>query len=162
MKTIILGGGIAGLSFAHFYNKNSIILEKEKEIGGLGRSFDFNGIKYDIGPHIIFSKNKEILDLHTRLVKTNRIRRSNSIYYKNRFIKYPFENDLGSLPDEDKEYCLKEFLNNPYEDYNPDNMLQFFLKTFGEGITRLFLQPYNEKIWKYLSCIKSWRWESQS
>ena len=30
-----------------------------------------------------------------------------------------------------------------------DNMLAFFLKTFGEGITRLYLQPYNEKIWKF-------------
>ena len=28
-------------------------------------------------------------------------------------------------------------------------MLQFFLKTFGEGITKTYLQPYNEKIWKY-------------
>jgi len=28
-------------------------------------------------------------------------------------------------------------------------MLQFFLKTFGDGITRTYLQPYNEKIWKF-------------
>jgi protoporphyrinogen oxidase len=28
-------------------------------------------------------------------------------------------------------------------------MLAFFLKTFGEGITNLYLRPYNEKIWKF-------------
>ena len=28
-------------------------------------------------------------------------------------------------------------------------MLQFFLKTFGEGITNIYLRPYNEKIWKF-------------
>lgn len=28
-------------------------------------------------------------------------------------------------------------------------MLEFFYATFGEGITRLFLEPYNRKIWKY-------------
>ena len=44
---------------------------------------------------------------------------------------------------------LKEFLNNPYENYDANNMQQFFLKTFGEGITKLYLQPYNEKIWKF-------------
>ena len=154
MKIGILGGGIAGLSLAYFYKGESFILEKEKILGGLCRSFDFKGITYDIGPHIMFSKNKEILDLHTSLVETNLIKRSNSIFFKNRFIKYPFENDLGSLPKEDKEYCLKEFLNNPYENYKSHNMLQFFLKTFGEGITRTFLQPYNEKIWKYdSSCL---------
>jgi len=64
-------------------------------------------------------------------------------------VKYPFENDLAALDAEEKDYCLKEFLSNPYEHYQPANMLQFFLSTFGEGITRLYLQPYNEKIWKF-------------
>ena len=49
----------------------------------------------------------------------------------------------------EKEYCLQEFLNNPYENYIAENMQQFFLKTFGEGIIKTYLQPYNEKIWKY-------------
>jgi len=56
MKPIILGGGLAGLSLANFLNKDSIVLEKEKTPGGLCRSFNFKGIFYDIGPHIIFSK----------------------------------------------------------------------------------------------------------
>ena len=153
-KTLILGGGIAGLSLAYFLKRPSVILEKEKQVGGLSRSFDFNGIAYDIGPHIMFSKNKEILALHTSLVDTNQIRRSNQIFYKGRLVKYPFENDLAALPAEDRDYCLNEFLNNPYETYAPKNMDQFFLKTFGEGITRLYLRPYNEKIWKFdPSCL---------
>jgi len=155
MKNLgILGGGLAGLSFANFFDGESVILEKNNIIGGLCRSFNFNDVIYDIGPHIIFSKNKEVLDFHTGLIDTNTIKRSNSIYYKGRFVKYPFENDLFSLPSRDKDYCLNEFLNNPYENYDANNMLQFFLKTFGEGITRLYLQPYNEKIWKFdSSCM---------
>ena len=148
-KTIILGGGLAGFSLAHFLDEKTIILEKEKQFGGLCRSFDLNGIKYDIGPHIMFSKNKEILGHMLSLTETNKIKRSNQIFYKNRFIKYPFENNLYALDEPEKEYCLKEFLNNPYKDFESTNMLQFFLKTFGEGITRLYLQPYNEKIWKF-------------
>jgi len=148
MKIGILGGGIAGLSLAYFLKEKSVIFEREKNIGGLGRSFGLNGIHYDIGPHIIFSKNKEIVNLHASLTETNEIRRSNKIFHKGRLVKYPFENDLAALEKNDMEYCLKEFLNNPYENYEAKNMLQFFLKTFGEGITRLYLQPYNEKIWK--------------
>src|SRR5262245_4548304 len=110
MSTIILGGGIAGLSLAHFLNRKSLILEKETQVGGLSRSFDFGGIAYDIGPHIIFSKNKEVLDLHTTLVETSQIRRSNKIFHMGRFVKYPFENGLGALSDEDRDYCLHEFL----------------------------------------------------
>ena len=74
---LIIGGGIAGLSLGYFLDNNSIILEKNKELGGLSRSYKINNVSYDIGPHIIFSKNKEILDLHKKLVETNEIKRSN-------------------------------------------------------------------------------------
>jgi protoporphyrinogen oxidase len=145
----ILGGGVAGLSLASFLQPQSVVLEREETLGGLSRSYSLNGIVYDIGPHIIFSKNKEVLDLHTGMVPTNQLRRSNQIFFKNRYVKYPFENDLAALEAADRDYCLNEFLNNPYESYRPSDMLQFFLSTFGEGITRLYLQPYNEKIWKF-------------
>jgi len=148
-KTIILGGGIAGLSLASFLEGETVVLEREPDVGGLSRSFQLDGVSYDIGPHIIFSKNKEVLDLHTEMIPTNQVRRSNQIFYKGVYVKYPFENDLSKLPKEDRDYCLQEFLENPYEDYSPTNMLQFFLKTFGEGITHLYLQPYNQKIWKF-------------
>lgn len=149
MNFTLLGGGIASLSLAHFLKNNTTILEKEPRMGGLCQSYNMNGIAYDIGPHIIFSKNQEVLDLHTTLIETNKIRRSNQIYHEGRLVKYPFENDLYALPTQTKDYCLQEFLNNPYEGYHSQNMLQFFLKTFGEGITRTYLQPYNEKIWKF-------------
>src|SRR5215469_3940757 len=127
----ILGGGVAGLSWASFIQRQCTILEINKEVGGLSRSYTMNGVVYDIGPHIIFSKNKEVLDMHTTMIPTNRVRRSNQIFYKGRYVKYPFENDLSKLPKEDRDYCLQEFLENPYEDYAATNMLQFFLKTFG-------------------------------
>ncbi len=148
-NTIILGGGIAGLSLASFLSGKSTILEKQDSVGGLSRSYRLDGIDYDIGPHIIFSKNRDVLNLHTSMIETNQVRRSNQILYKGLFIKYPFENDLGKLPVDDRDRCLQEFLHNPYENYQASNMLQFFLRTFGEGITHLYLQPYNQKIWKF-------------
>src|SRR3989338_3944197 len=149
-KLIILGGGIAGLSLACFLNKKTVILEAQEEVGGLCRSFNTHGIYYDVGPHIIFSKNEEILQFIRGLTETEKIRRSNQIYYNGHFIKYPFENFLAQLGNQkDIQYCLNTFLNNPYRNMPADNMLAFFLKTFGEGITRFYLQPYNEKIWKF-------------
>lgn len=156
MKYIILGGGLSGISLAYFLQNNKniseiLILEKEEKLGGLCRSFEINKIKYDIGPHIIFSKNKETLDFMLNILGNNikRHKRSNQIIYKNKLIQYPFENDLSKLNKEDIAYCVNTFINNPYENYHPENMLQFFLKTFGEGITNIYLNPYNEKIWKY-------------
>lgn len=156
MNLTILGGGLSALSLAYFLQNRADIskitlLEKENTIGGLCRTFETNGIEYDVGPHIIFSKDKEILDFMNGLLGENneKHRRSNRILHKKAFVQYPFENDLSKLPDEDKAYCVNAFMHNPYENYDAKNMLQFFLKTFGEGITNLYLRPYNEKIWKF-------------
>lgn len=156
MKVGILGGGLSGISLAYFLQNNDRIesidiLEKESEPGGLCRSFQSNSIFYDIGPHVIFSQDAEILDFMTSLLgeNKNKLRRVNKIYHKGSFIKYPFENELSALPADEREYCLNTFLNNPYEKDMADNLLKYFLKTFGEGITGIYLKPYNEKIWKF-------------
>lgn len=148
MTVGIIGGGIAALSLSHFLDEESIILEKEKTAGGLCRSFDFNGIPFDIGPHIIFSKNQDVLQLHNSICKVSQHQRLNRIFLDGRFIKYPFENNLGSLESSMKDYCLSEFLNNPYKGIVANNMAQFFLEYFGEGISDTYLYPYNKKIWK--------------
>lgn len=156
MNYAILGGGLSAISLAHYLQENKNIdeihvLEKDDVLGGICRTYIKEGIEYDVGPHIIFSKDKEILDLMNNLLSENneKHRRSNRILHKKRFVQYPFENDLSKLPKEDIDYCVNGFLHNPYENYDAKNMLQFFLKTFGEGITNIYLRPYNEKIWKF-------------
>ncbi len=156
MNYTILGGGLSAISLAYYLQEDKNIdeihiLEKDEVLGGICRTYVKDGIEYDVGPHIIFSKDKEILDLMNNLLGENneKHRRSNRILHKKRFVQYPFENDLSKLPKEDIDYCVNGFLHNPYENYEPKNMLQFFLKTFGEGITNTYLRPYNEKIWKF-------------
>lgn len=156
MKTLILGAGLSGITTAYFLQQNSgyddiTLLEMESVPGGLCRSIRKRNYIYDIGPHILFSKDKEMLQLMLSVLDEGRndLRRSNKILYKQRQVQYPFENDLSKLPPDDLNYCINAFIHNPYEDYKSTNMIQFFLKTFGEGITNVYLRPYNEKIWKY-------------
>lgn len=155
MKVAILGAGLSGISTAFFLMKHKEfdeikLFEKADDVGGLCRSIKKDGLVYDIGPHILFSKDKEMLQLMLDMLdKKNMLKRSNQIIFKNRYIQYPFENDLSKLPQDDLDYCINTFLHNPYENYEVTNMIQFFLKQFGEGITNTYLRPYNEKIWKY-------------
>lgn len=156
MRAVILGAGLSGISTAYFLQNRKLydeilLLEKESVPGGLCRSIKKDGYLYDIGPHILFSKDKEMLSLMLEVLDEgkNDLVRSNQILYKGRYVQYPFENDLSKLPQEDLEDCIQTFEQNPYENYDAANMIQFFLKTFGEGITNAYLRPYNEKIWKY-------------
>ena len=156
MRIGILGGGLAGVSLACFLQEcrhvEAIeVFEKEAAAGGLCRSYPFAGLHYDVGPHVMFSKNAEVLGLMSGLLGENihQLRRSNRIFHDGRFVKYPFENELSALSAADREHCLETFLDNPYSHYKPRNMLQFFLATFGEGMTDLYLRPYNEKMWKF-------------
>jgi len=48
----------------------------------------------------------------------NRLRRSNKIFYKRRFVKYPFENELFALLEKSIDYYLNIFLYNTYEKIN--------------------------------------------
>ena len=156
MNIGILGAGLSGISLAYLLQESEKIdridlVEEAPLPGGLCRSRPFAGIGCDVGPHIMFSKNAAVLDLMVQLLGDNvhKLRRSNRIFHDGRFIKYPFENELSALSAPERDYCLNSFLNNPYASYPPQSMLQFFLATFGEGITNLYLRPYNEKIWKF-------------
>ena len=117
MKIGILGGGLAGISIAYFLRDlDCEVLEEFSRIGGHCKTKKKNGFSYDMGGHIMFSKDKEMLNFELKLLEDNKqkFRRFNQIWFKGRFIKYPFENDLHSLDKEDIFDCLYHFFNNPY------------------------------------------------
>lgn len=157
-ETAILGGGLAGLSTAYFMKDNCVVLEEKNELGGLCRSFKKDGFVYDIGGHILFSKNKEILSEIISWLSSNvhRKYRKNQIWYKDRFVKYPFENGLYSLDKKEIYDCLIGYLIN--ENKEPENLKEWCKYTFGNGIAEKYLLPYNEKIWKHDLADMSIHW----
>ncbi|MCU0666209.1 MAG: FAD-dependent oxidoreductase [Candidatus Omnitrophica bacterium] len=145
----ILGGGLSAVSLQHFLFPKSQILEKDNALGGLCRSFKKDGFSYDLGGHILFSKDKAVLGLIKRILGNNihAQRRNNKIFYKGRFVKYPFENGLGILDKEDVYDCLMGVLRNNYP--KPKDFFSWMYYNFGDGITEKYLLPYNNKIWKF-------------
>jgi len=147
--TIILGGGLTGVSLAHQLDGKNLVLEKDECVGGLCRTFSKDSFFYDIGGHIIFSKDKQVLDFMVDALSENvdRLYRNNKVYLKGRYIKYPFENDLHALEKKDTLRCLYYFLKNDYP--LPKNFREWIYHRFGKGIGELYLEPYNNKIWKH-------------
>jgi protoporphyrinogen oxidase len=149
MKIGILGGGISGLTLQRFLEHPSEVLEKASRPGGLCRSFWKDGFAFDIGGHILFSKHQHVTDLVNSILgdNINYCKRANKILFKGRYVKYPFENDLGSLDKEDAFDCLIGYLKNDFQG-EPANLEEWAYAAFGRGIADRYLIPYNRKIWK--------------
>jgi protoporphyrinogen oxidase len=148
----ILGGGVSGIALAAHLDEDVDILEKSAHIGGLCGTIIEDGFTFDAaGPHIMFSKNKEVLNLMIEVLDGNvhQNRRENRIYFKGKLVKYPFENDLAALPKEDNFECILGYLQNPRAHDTPKNLAEWSYATFGAGISEKYFIPYNAKIWNY-------------
>jgi len=148
MKIGILGGGLSGLVFAGATRHDTEILEADSRIGGHCQSLLIDGYTFDVGgPHILFSRNQEILDAMLERLGDNaeKRRRANVIYFDGRYVKYPFENGLYDLSPDDRYECLYHYLNNDHPE--PTNFKEWIYYTFGTGIAEKYMLPYNEKIW---------------
>src|SRR5579859_7135944 len=155
----ILGGGVSGLFTAYFLGGDVEVLEADSTAGGLARCFGGEGFRSDIGGHILFSKDKEALAHELAVLGDNRRRgfRQNKILYKGLHVKYPFENGIDVLPKEDIVHILHSFIVNPHKD-KPTNFREWMYHVFGDGLTDLYLLPYNEKIWKTPAQEMSLEW----
>lgn len=169
MKTAILGGGLSGLTLARLLQEQGeevVVLEAEMGYGGLCQSKTDQGFTFDTGgSHIIFSRDGEVLAFMRRMIAGNEQRnnRTTKIFYKQQFVKYPFENGLSDLPQEDRFFCINEFIKTLIavekgEIPAPVNFREWIYYTFGNGIAECYMIPYNEKIWKYPTDKMSLHW----
>ena len=151
----ILGGGLSGLVLASRL-PDSEVLEQAERPGGLCRSLTFDGFTFDPhGSHVLFSRNPQAIEFYEGLLRDNvcRRRRNTKVYYKGRYVKYPFENGLSDLPIEDNARCTLGYIQAYLARHTgtapkPSNFREWLYHRFGPGITEAYLLPYNEKIWK--------------
>ncbi len=145
----ILGAGLAGLSAAYHLNGEHVILEKDSRVGGLCKSVDIEGYVFDYAPHILFSRDDYVRTLYEDLLKGNLCRhlRRSYIYLGGAYVKYPFEANLNALPEAIIQECIEGVVNR--KTFEPENFEEWIYTTFGDGIAKHYMVPYNRKIWKY-------------
>jgi protoporphyrinogen oxidase len=157
-RIVIIGGGPTGLGAAHrlteLKNENWTLLERSAKFGGLASTaIDDQGFLWDLGGHVLFSHYEYFDTLLDDLVGDDWFHhvREAWIWTHNRWIPYPFQNNLWRLPEEDRTKCidgLTELQQNPSET-TINTFDDWITCSLGEGIADVFMRPYNFKVWAF-------------
>jgi protoporphyrinogen oxidase len=170
VRTLILGGGMSGLSCAWHLKKDYLLVEKSDEPGGLSRSIKQDGFVYDHTGHLLHLRNPYTLKLIPELLGDNLVlnQRRAWIYSHDAYTRYPYQANLFGLPKKVIEECLKGLIEaqlaapspsrRPEEGTSPESLKSWVLRTFGRGFAQHFFFPYNEKLWTVPPDILTSEW----
>jgi protoporphyrinogen oxidase len=167
-RIVILGAGPTGLGAAYRLQELGYeawdIYEQNDYIGGLAASFtDGKGFTYDVGGHVLFSHYRYYDELVKKLLADNwtEIMRESWIWMMDRFVPYPFQNNIKYLPREQVLECVLGLLKAQREGAASEDFEQWIMATFGEGIAKHFMLPYNFKVWAHPPRLMSKQWMAE-
>ena len=165
-KIVIVGAGPTGLGAAHRLQELGIpfkMFEKEPHPGGLASSFvDDNGFTWDVGGHVQFSHYSYFDDVMDQLLGEEWLlhEREAWVWMRERFIPYPFQNNIRHLPPDEMRDCLRGLISTVRNrsESAPAHFEEWIQRSFGEGIAKSFMLPYNFKVWAYRPAEMACHW----
>jgi len=145
---LIVGGGITGLSLASFLGEdNYLIVEKDSEVGGYCKTTIRNEFVWDYSGHFFHFNHQEIKDYVLENIECDvvTVNKKSHIYYKDRYIDFPFQNNIHQLPTDEFVECLYDLYNKGDDEIN--SFTDFVKSKLGQSICDKFIIPYNEKLY---------------
>lgn len=152
---VIIGGGPAGLTAAYELIRSNItplVLEKGSRVGGLSRTEQHGDYRFDIGGHRFFTKDRRIQELWKEMLGDDflKVPRSSSIYYRERFFRYPIDlfnviNNLGII---ESTLTLMSYIKARIAPHRREETFEEWVSNhFGKRLYRAFFKTYTEKVW---------------
>ena len=166
-RIVIIGAGPTGLGagyrLAELGHQNFQLYDRNPYLGGLAGSFtDPQGFTWDIGGHVMFSHydyyDRVFEDLVGDEYQLNQ--RESWVRICGTWVPYPFQNNIRYLPPEVCHECLIGLIRAQTEGRaaGAANCAEFMAGVFGEGIWRIFMEPYNFKVWAHKPEMMSKEW----
>ena len=152
---VIIGGGPAGLTAAwelDRHGQRSVVYEKDALVGGIARTDQYAGYRFDIGGHRFFTKVRVVEDLwHEILGDELLVRpRMSRIFYNGIFFDYPLKpmNALFGLGFFEAARCGLSFVKAQVFPHRDERTLdQWVSNRFGRRLFEIFFETYTEKVW---------------
>jgi protoporphyrinogen oxidase len=158
---LIIGAGPTGMGAAtrleQLGKHNWLLVDQFHQAGGLSRTdMTPEGFLFDMGGHVIFSHYDYFDELLNAAVgRTDNDwtwhERVSYVWIRDRWVPYPFQNNLFCLPAEDKIRCVEGVIDSALHPVSnkPRTFDEWILATMGLGIADIFMRPYNFKVWGY-------------
>ena len=157
---LILGGGPAGLSAAYRLQALSrpgdevipVVFEGNSRVGGIARTENKDGYRFDIGGHRFFTKVPEVQEMWEEVLGEEFLTRprQSRIYYRGRFFDYPLKigNALRNIgPYEAMRIMLSYGKWRVFPSKSEDSFEQWVMNRFGGRLYMHFFRSYTEKVW---------------
>jgi protoporphyrinogen oxidase len=154
-RTVIIGAGPAGLTTAYELSNGgraSIVLEGSPYIGGISRTAEYKGYRFDIGGHRFFTKVEVVDRIWHEVLGDDFIKRSRSsrLLYKKRFFEYPLEplNVFVQLGPVESLLCALSYAKAAVFKKKPEPDFETYVSNrFGRRLYERFFKAYTEKVW---------------
>ncbi|WP_428964351.1 NAD(P)/FAD-dependent oxidoreductase [Micromonospora fluostatini] len=154
--TVIIGAGPAGLTAAYELTRRDVavdVVEADDVVGGISRTVERDGWRFDIGGHRFFTKVPqveafwhEILPDEDFLLRP----RMSRIHYRGRLFDYPLRagNALGNLGVVEAVRCVGSYLWSRVRPPADQSHFEGWVSArFGTRLYRMFFKTYTEKVW---------------
>jgi protoporphyrinogen oxidase len=156
VDVVIIGAGPAGLTAGYLLTKAgksvAIIEKDETYVGGISRTVEHEGYRFDIGGHRFFSKSRAVVDLWNEILPDDFISRPrmSRIYYEGKFYSYPLRafEALRNLGLWRSAMCMASFARvQMFPRKQVKSFEDWTINQFGEKLYSIFFKTYTEKVW---------------
>ena len=153
--TLIVGAGPAGLTAAYVLAGNGkpvLVLEKDAQVGGIARTVEYKGFRFDIGGHRFFTKVGPINDLWRTVMGGEMLKRPrlSRIYYGGKYFDYPLKpvNALRGLGVVNAVRIVLSYVWSRIRPVTPEVSFEDWVSNrFGRRLYETFFKTYTEKVW---------------
>jgi protoporphyrinogen oxidase len=155
MDCVIIGAGPAGLTAAWQLakaGKSAALFEQDGIVGGISRTDQYKGYRFDIGGHRFFTKVELVQKLWVEILDEDFMVRPrlSRIYYDGKFFDYPLKPLnalLGLGPVEAVRIGLSYLWAQAFPHPEERNFQQWVTNRFGSRLFEIFFETYTEKVW---------------
>ncbi|PTY01706.1 FAD-dependent oxidoreductase [Verrucomicrobia bacterium LW23] len=155
-RCVMMGAGPAGLTCAWSLAQTGhpvVVWESDpRYVGGISRTVEVEGYRFDIGGHRFFSKSQEVNEVWHKIMPEELIDcpRLSRIYYKGKFFNYPLEamDAFFKLGPVETANVILSYGFARMSQIRPEVSFEdWVVNRFGRRLFEIFFKSYTEKVW---------------